>query len=337
VIIIKNLSITYPGKRDVKAVDNVSFEIKKGEIFGIIGLSGAGKSSLLRAINGLVRPTQGEVLVDGVEITRLKDSELLSLRQEIGMIFQHFNLLDSRTVSGNVAFPLEIGGYPKDRIKKRVTEVLELVGLLDKAESYPRELSGGQKQRVGIARAIAANPKILLCDEPTSALDPQTTGQILKLLAEINQKLGITMVIITHEMRVITEICDRVAVMDKGRVVEEGKVSEVFLNPWHPVTRDFVGTVLSSELPEEVLLKAKNKTPGRKILVLRFAGEAANEPIVSKIIKQTGVELSILYGNVGHLKEVPYGTLAVEILGDEEKQARVLNLLKDLRVKVEVI
>ncbi|GAV26007.1 methionine import ATP-binding protein MetN [Carboxydothermus islandicus] len=336
-IIIKNLDITYPGKRKVKAVDNVSLEIKKGEIFGIIGLSGAGKSSLLRAINGLVRPTSGEVWVDGVEITRLSSKELLSLRQKIGMIFQHFNLLDSRTVFGNVAFPLEIGGYPRERIKKRVMEVLELVGLLDKADSYPRELSGGQKQRVGIARAIAANPKILLCDEPTSALDPQTTGQILKLLAEINRKLGITIVIITHEMRVITEICDRVAVMDNGRVVEEGVVTDVFLNPWHPITKEFVNTVISKELPEEVLLQARTKRPDREVLLLRFAGNTANEPVVSRIIKETGVELSILYGNIGHLKDVPYGILAVEIFGDENKRDKVRQILHELSVKLEVV
>lgn len=241
---LKQIKKVFQSKEQtVVALEEINLEIAKGEIFGIIGYSGAGKSTLIRIINLLEKPTSGEVWVDNLRIDRLSPEKLRKARQQIGMIFQHFNLLASQTVEKNIALPLEIAGVPKDKIKQRVAELLELVGLSDRASSYPAQLSGGQKQRVGIARALANSPKVLLCDEATSALDPKTTNSILSLLKEINHRLGITIVLITHEMPVIEKICDKVAIIDEGIIVEEGFVAEVFNNPSKAVTKEFVRQV----------------------------------------------------------------------------------------------
>src|SRR3954453_17963111 len=237
-ISIQNVRKIFPGKKgDLKAVDDVNLEIKEGEIFGVIGYSGAGKSTLIRMLNGLELPTKGSVTVAGKEISKIKGAELRKARQEISMIFKHFNLLWSRTVQDNIAFPLEIAGVPAKEREQRVTELIKLVGLEGREDAYPSQLSGGQKQRVGIARALANGPEVLLCDEATSALDPETTDSILDLLVDINEKLGLTIVLITHEMQVIQKICNRVAVMEKGAVVEEGQVLEVFRKPKQPITK----------------------------------------------------------------------------------------------------
>ena len=267
----------------VKALKDISLHIKEGEIYGIIGLSGAGKSTLVRCINLLERPTSGEVIVDGKDMMALSNSELREARKDIGMIFQHFNLLSSATVFDNIAFPLTLANTPKEKITAKVTELLELVGLADKADKYPSQLSGGQKQRVGIARALANEPKVLLCDEATSALDPQTTKAILELIKDINEKLKLTVVVITHEMQVIKDICDKVAVIEKGLIAENGPVLEVFTDPQKPITKEFISVLLSNELPtgiepDEVF---SEPAPDRMTMCrITFIGETSNTPVV---------------------------------------------------------
>ena len=259
---INNLTkIYHTPTREIVALEKVDLEVEKGEIFGIIGLSGAGKSTLVRCINMLEKPTEGSVIIDGTDITGLTSRELLSARQKIGMIFQHFNLLSSRTVFGNVAFPLEIAGLTGGKIKDRVGELLDLVGLSDRAGSHPSQLSGGQKQRVGIARALANRPKILLSDEATSALDPQTTGSILELLKDINRRFNLTILMIAHDMNVIKRACDRVAVIDRSRIVEVGKVIDIFSNPQTAVSRNFIGSVIDKEVPEHLLQCSNRQRP----------------------------------------------------------------------------
>ena len=267
----------------VKALKDISLHIKEGEIYGIIGLSGAGKSTLVRCINLLERPTSGEVIVDGKDMMALSNSELREARKDIGMIFQHFNLLSSATVFDNIAFPLTLANTPKEKITAKVTELLELVGLADKADKYPSQLSGGQKQRVGIARALASEPKVLLCDEATSALDPQTTKAILELIKDINEKLKLTVVVITHEMQVIKDICDKVAVIEKGLIAENGPVLEVFTDPQKPITKEFISVLLSNELPtgiepDEVF---SEPAPDRMTMCrITYIGETSNTPVV---------------------------------------------------------
>ena len=271
VIEIRNLTkIFRNGHNEVRALDDVSLHVKPGEIFGIIGLSGAGKSTLVRCVNMLERPQSGTVLVDGIDITRLGKRELRSARQRIGMIFQHFNLLSSRTVFGNVAFPLEIAGVPKQEIKSRVIELLELVGLQDKIDSYPSQLSGGQKQRVGIARALANRPKVLLCDEATSALDPETTASVLELLQDINRQMGLTILLITHEMQVIQQVCDRVAVIENGKIVESGPVLDVFTKPKTEQARRLVRGVIDIDIPLDLLERHCNSDS--MLLKISFIG-----------------------------------------------------------------
>ena len=282
----------------VRAIKDISLHINRGEIYGIIGLSGAGKSTLVRCINLLERPTSGKVTVDGQDITAMSESQLRQARKSIGMIFQHFNLLSSATVYENVAFPLRLVNTPKEKIDKKVMELLELVGLADKASQYPSQLSGGQKQRVGIARALASEPKILLCDEATSALDPQTTKAILQLIRDINAKLKLTVVVITHEMQVIKDICDKVAVIDKGVIAEKGKVLDVFTNPQQPITKEFISVLLSNDLPVGFREREVHQEQfSGSILLIRitFIGESANEPVISRLIKNFDLNVGIFF------------------------------------------
>ncbi len=291
-----NVEKTYYSKAgDIPALKPTSLSINAGEIFGIIGLSGAGKSTLVRCINMLERPTGGQVFVDGEELTAMNDAELRKSRQGIGMIFQHFNLLASRTVYDNIAFPLEIQGLSKAEIEKRVRPLLELVQLETRANYYPSQLSGGQKQRVGIARALASNPKVLLCDEATSALDPQTTKSILDLLKDINKKMQLTIVLITHQMEVVTEICDRVAVIENGSIVEQGTMIDVFTNPQQEITKEFTKSVMNADLPEilkDMKLSDTYKEGSKLVVRISFLGDSANEPIISGMVKRFSTEIS---------------------------------------------
>ncbi len=323
----------YQGANEVVALKDINLVIPDSEIFGIIGLSGAGKSTLVRCINLLEKPDKGRVLVNGVDMVSLPVSGLRRERKKIGMIFQHFNLLSSRTVAENIAFPLELSGVSKSEIKNRVTELLELVGLQDKAKAYPAQLSGGQKQRVGIARALANNQEILLCDEATSALDPQTTMSILKLLKKINQERGITVVIITHEMNVIKEICDRVAVIEHGEIIEAGPVTEVLLNPTTDTAQTFLRGVVKSELPKEVeeRLKAQN---GGELLQVTFIGGSTGEPLINEMIHKFDVGVNILYGNIDQIRDITFGMLVLKITGPEFTKAKEFLLEKGLKVKV---
>ncbi|MCA1057542.1 methionine ABC transporter ATP-binding protein [Rossellomorea aquimaris] len=305
------------------ALKNVSFEVKKGEIYGVIGFSGAGKSTLVRCLNFLEKPSSGDIFIEG---RSLKDQSAIDLRKErhrIGMIFQHFNLFQSRTVAGNIAYPLKLAKWPKDKISERVKELLAFVGLEDKAKHYPDELSGGQKQRVGIARALATSPSILLCDEATSALDPQTTESILNLLKRINAEYGITIVMITHEMGVIREICDKVAVMENGEIVEEGSVFDIFSNPQTSTTRNFVKSVMNDQLPVSVLDKLNDSKEGR-ICRLIFKGDSTGTPILSETAKAFNAHINVLFGQITELQGKPFGNLIVQIIGSKKETEEIL-------------
>ncbi|WP_303298393.1 methionine ABC transporter ATP-binding protein [Mitsuokella multacida] len=325
----------------VKALKGIDLTIERGEIFGIIGLSGAGKSTLIRCINMLERPTAGKVIVDGQDMTVMSEKELRKARKNIGMIFQHFNLLSSATVYDNIAFPLRLSHTPEAEIKKKVLPLLELVGLADKAHQYPSQLSGGQKQRVGIARALASEPKVLLCDEATSALDPQTTRSILELIQDINRKLSLTVVVITHEMQVIKDICDKVAVIENGVIAEQGTVLEVFTNPQKPITKDFISVLLSNELPAafrggEV---SKEPLPGAYLLLrLTFIGESADNPVLAGMIRKfPEIEVTMLFGNLDQIKSTPFGRMIIGITGPEAKIQEAIQYLRQQDLKEEVI
>lgn len=307
------------GDSQIEAVNGISLTIEDGEIFGIIGLSGAGKSTLVRCLNLLERPTEGQVIVDGKDLMALSKEDLLEIRRSIGMIFQGFNLLEQRNVLQNVCYPLEIAGWKRSRRIERARELLHIVGLADRAKAYPSQLSGGQKQRVAIARALATHPRYILCDEATSALDPTTTQSILSLLKEINRTMGVTIVVITHEMRVIDQICDRVAVLNHGCLAELGKVSDVFTNPQSPIAR-------------ELILPAGGKTPvftpgGRRIR-LAFNGENTQDPILSRLIMESQVQVNILAADVREIDGLFYGQMLLELPDDELSSCRVLAWLE---------
>lgn len=321
----------------VTAVDGIDVTIEEGEIFGIIGYSGAGKSTLIRMLNMLERPTEGDVHVAGRTLSRLSKRELRKSRQEIGMIFQHFNLLWSRTVKDNIAFPLEIAGVKKSARDKRVNELIKLVGLEGRGESYPSQLSGGQKQRVGIARALANNPKVLLCDEATSALDPKTTDSILDLLVDINKKLGLTIILITHEMHVIRKICHQVAVMDAGRIVEQGPVLEVFRKPKENMTKEFVKQITEPEETTEAIKQMLADYPEGQIVQLTFVGEETERPLITQLIRQFDVEVNIVQGKITKIHEGSYGTLFVALNGEQEEINRAISFIRGKQVEVEVI
>lgn len=322
---------------EVTAVNNLDLTINKGEVYGIIGYSGAGKSTLIRMLNMLERPTSGTVEVAGRNLSVLSKKELRLARQEISMIFQHFNLLWSRTVRENIAFPLEIAGLPKKERQKKVDELIKLVGLEGRGESYPSQLSGGQKQRVGIARALANNPKVLLCDEATSALDPKTTDSILELLVDINEKLGLTIVLITHEMHVIRKICHRVAVMENGKIVEEGPVLDVFRQPKQEMTKEFVKQVTEPEQTIETINHVLEKTGTGKIIQLTFVGVDAEKPIISQLIRGFEIEVNILQGKISQTQEGPYGALFIHIDGSDQEVEKAIAFINENEVKVEVI
>lgn len=328
------------GGRTVHAVQDVSLSIGKGEIFGIIGFSGAGKSTLVRCINLLERPTSGSVTVDGKEMTALSARELRQARKKIGMIFQHFNLMPSRTVFGNVAYPLRGSGLSGEQIADKVHRLLELVGIGDKAEAYPKQLSGGQKQRVAIARALANDPNVLLCDEATSALDPQTTKAILRLLKDLNEKLGITVVIITHEMAVVKEICDRVAVMEHGRVVEQGEVFNVFADPRQEITRNFIHTTSNLRKIEELIEEDSpvvQLKPGELIVRLSYIQRNVSEPLISTVSRKFDITLNIIFSDIAIVQNAPIGGTVAIISGERAQITQAMQYLIEKNVGVEVI
>ncbi|MFO5971842.1 methionine ABC transporter ATP-binding protein [Pseudomonas aeruginosa] len=319
--------------REIPALQPTRLNIQAGQIFGLIGHSGAGKSTLLRLINRLEEPSGGRILVEGEDVTALDAEGLRRFRQRVGMIFQHFNLLSSKTVADNIAMPLRLaGGFSRAEVDARVSELLARVGLSDHARKYPAQLSGGQKQRVGIARALACRPSILLCDEATSALDPQTTASVLQLLAEINRELKLTIVLITHEMDVVRRVCDQVAVMDGGAIVEQGDVADVFLHPQHPTTRRFVFE--AERVDEDERHDDFAHVPGL-ILRLTFRGEATYAPLLGTVARQTGVDYSILSGRIDRIKDTPYGQLTLALVGGDLEAA--MSQLNAADVHVEVL
>lgn len=338
---LQHISKVYEGKNRVEALKDINLSIKEGEIYGIIGHSGAGKSTLIRCINMLERPTSGAVIVDGTDLVSLSETELRKARKSIGMIFQHFNLLSSRTVYENVAFPLELQGLSKSQIKERVMPILDIVKLTDRMDNYPSQLSGGQKQRVGIARALASDPKVLLCDEATSALDPTTTQDILDLLKVINRKMNLTIIMITHEMQVIREICDHVAVIEGGYILEEGTVVDVFTNPREKTTREFIGSVVKEDLPKAALAHlnmqdtwAEGTAP---VVRLKFTGNATDEPVVAGLVKRFGLDVSILFGGIDYIQDTSVGRLIIVLEGERSKAQEGLDYIKELPIGSEVI
>lgn len=337
VITFENVTKTYHnGKQIVHALNGIDLTIERGEIFGVVGFSGAGKSSLLRCVNLLERPTTGRVLVEGQDITQFSKAELRQHRRRVGMVFQHFNLLNSKTVFANVAEPLVIAKVPNAEIRKRVMELLEFVGLADKANHYPDQLSGGQKQRVGIARALATRPSILLCDEATSALDPQTTSAILSLLKTINREYRITILLVTHEMSVIREICDKVAVMERGKVIESGSVFDVFSNPQSDITKNFVNSVMHTKIPESVQrLLSEPEGGNRRVYQLVFVGASATQPVLFQAAKKFNLDINILFGNITELQGVPFGHLLVEFRGPEREINRALTYVREAQVDIQ--
>jgi len=322
----------HQGENGFSGVNDVSFSVPRGRIFGIIGQTGAGKSTLMRFINLLESPDSGYIYFQEKEITKLKGKELRSHRSGIGMVFQQFHLLSNSNVFSNIALPLKAAGWQNDKIKERVLELLELVGIPEKINSYPNELSGGQKQRVGIARALANHPSLVLCDEPTSALDPETTVSILSLLKKINKELGVTILIVTHEMEVVRDICDHVVVMEKGKVAEIGSTYSLFADPKEQITKKMTGSILFPKLPPEVFNQAKGS-----IFLVVFKGEMANDPILSRVIRQVDADLNVLMSNIEYVSGKPIGIFYIEILGktDDIQQAR--NLFSQLGAEIEEV
>ena len=336
-IVLKNISKVFtPGRLAITAVDNVNLTVEQGQIYGIIGYSGAGKSTLIRLLNGLEKPTSGSVTINGHAISAARGESLRQARLKISMVFQHFNLLWSRTVSENIAFSMQIAGAPKAAIKARVAELINLVGLSGRENAYPSQLSGGQKQRVGIARALANTPDVLLCDEATSALDPQTTDQILELLLDINRRFNLTIVLITHEMHVVRKICDRVAVMENGRVVEEGDVLTVFTHPQQPITRQFVRQV-SQYTEEEELNPQLASELGGVVIKLTFTGQRTHRPVVGELTLRYGLPFNILHGKMTQTAHGVFGQLWVHVVATEEQLSNILADLRHSDIEGEVI
>ena len=328
------------GEKMVRAVRDVSLTIQDGEIFGIIGFSGAGKSTLVRCINLLERPTNGTVVVDGKEMTAISPKELRLARRKIGMIFQHFNLMPSRTVFDNVAYPLQGQGLSKQAIQNKVRKLLKLVDIADKETAYPSQLSGGQKQRVAIARALANDPKVLLCDEATSALDPQTTKAILTLLKDLNQKLNLTIVMITHEMAVVKEICDHVAIMEHGQVVEQGEVFSLFADPKQPITQNFIRTTSNLQKIEELIAEGSpvvQLQPGEVIVRLSYIQKNVSEPLISTLSQRFQISLNIIFADIEIVQDAPIGGTVAILSGEREQITKAMEYLIEKNVGVEVL
>lgn len=334
IISFQNVSKTFSRNgENFLALDNVNLDINKGDIFGVIGASGAGKSTLLRLINHLESPSQGDILINDISLQHTDKKQLNQVKKDIGMIFQHFNLLNSRTVFHNVAIPLILQGRDKSFIRDRVNELLAFVNLSEKAQSYPDELSGGQKQRVGIARALASNPSILLCDEATSALDPHTTVQILLLLQEINKRYGITIVLITHEMSVVQKICHKVAVMAQGRVIEQGNVLALFGQPQNEITASFVQSVIHDRLPEQTVARIKQQ-PDSRALRLEFIGQTAQQPIINQLIREYPIEVNILFASMSEVQSTILGFMIVQLRGETARIDSAIHYLQTAGVKI---
>ena len=351
---IRNLVKKYKlnNGQELLAVNDVSLDIEQGDIYGIMGLSGAGKSTLIRLLNRLEEPTFGEILVRHEIIDRKKKKSLgyenknilkfntkllREYRKKTGMIFQHFNLLNSKNVADNIAFPLQISGWKKRDIKKRVDELLEIVGLSDKKLNYPEQLSGGQKQRVAIARALANNPQLLLSDEATSALDPRTTNSILELLKDINKKFGITIILITHQMEVIKKICNKAAIMSDGQIIEKGETKEIFLNPKTELAKEFVQNISHEEFRTEEEIKSREENNGKLRLSLKYNEEQVNESYITKIIRKYDVEVNILSGFIDKVGDIIVGNLLIEISANEEKAKDIIEWLKENKIDSEVV
>lgn len=351
---IRNLVKKYKlnNGQELLAVNDVSLDIEQGDIYGIMGLSGAGKSTLIRLLNRLEEPTSGEILVRHEIVDRKKKKSLgyenknilkfnirllREYRKKTGMIFQHFNLLNSKNVADNIAFPLQISGWKKRDIKKRVDELLEIVGLSDKKLNYPEQLSGGQKQRVAIARALANNPQLLLSDEATSALDPRTTNSILELLKDINKKFGITIILITHQMEVIKKICNKAAIMSDGQIIEKGETKEIFLNPKTELAKEFVQNISHEEFRTEEEIKSREENNGKLRLSLKYNEEQVNESYITKIIRKYDVEVNILSGFIDKVGDIIVGNLLIEISANEEKAKDIIEWLKENKIDSEVV
>jgi len=333
IIAFADVSKVYPARNEsaeVVALDGIDLQVPEGAIVGVIGKSGAGKSTLIRLINGLERPSSGHVLVNGTDVTALDERRLREARRSIGMIFQHFNLLSSRSAFENIALPLEIAGVAKNEIAKIVEPLLAMVGLTDKRDRYPAELSGGQKQRVGIARALATKPNVLLSDEATSALDPETTDQILSLLKTINAELKLTIVFITHEMSVVKKLADRVAVLESGRIVEQGTTYELFSNPRHETTRRFVGSITGGSAPEWLLakLRPERRTGDSAVLHVTFVGGGADQPVLSRLSRSLNVDVSILHGQVETIADHPFGSLFISVSAEPGILGEIIEALR---------
>ncbi|WP_104499059.1 methionine ABC transporter ATP-binding protein [Acinetobacter indicus] len=331
----KNISKHYQLKgQTIRALDQVNLQIPDGSIFGIIGYSGAGKSTLIRLINLLERPNEGQVIINNTDFTALSAKALRQERANIGMIFQHFNLLQTKTVAANIEMPMKLLGWSAAEREKRLNELLEFIDLKHKKDAYPDELSGGQKQRVGIARALANHPKILLCDEATSALDPQTTQSVLELLKKINREQGITIVMVTHEMDVIESVCDYVAVMEHGQVIETGSTLDIFSQPQHPTTKNFIQTVLQQQLPVDILNNLENQNQ-HSIYCLKFLGKSAQETVIQAVIKQFDLSLNILFANMTEINGAVIGQMFIQLLGDPAIIQQALQFLEQNGVQVE--
>lgn len=336
---LENINVTFKAKeKEVEAVKNVSLEIEKGDIYGIIGYSGAGKSTLVRVINLLQRPTSGKVFVNDSDLISLSSKELRTERKKIGMIFQHFNLMNSRTVLGNIEYPLLSTNLSKGERRKKAEKLLELVELSGYGDVYPDRLSGGQKQRVAIARALSNDPEVLISDEATSALDPKTTGSILELLQKVNRELGITIVLITHEMQVVKSICKNVAVMDSGKIIEAGPVSEVFIHPKTALSKDFIESSTNVDIAIERILKRFNDwSENKHLLYLKFAGDNTEDGVISRISKETGVDVSILFANMDVVAGVDVGYTVLAISGQKDAIEHAVSILTNAGVETKIL